>query len=68
MSVCPSCGNSVYGEAEVCTWHHADTDDWAKANRIMCDFFHRQKKPKRLPIGDRIDTQIVDPTNVTEMY
>jgi hypothetical protein len=30
-------------------------DDWAIANRIMCDFFHRGKVPPRLPQGERDD-------------
>jgi hypothetical protein len=30
-------------------------DDWAIANRIMCDFFHRRKVPPRLAQHDRDD-------------
>jgi hypothetical protein len=30
-------------------------DDWAVANRIMCDFFHRKKVPPRLAQNDRDD-------------
>jgi hypothetical protein len=30
-------------------------DDWAAANRIMCDFFHRKKVPPRLTRPERED-------------
>jgi hypothetical protein len=30
-------------------------DDWAVANRIMCDFFHRKKVPPRLAPPERDD-------------
>jgi hypothetical protein len=30
-------------------------DDWAVANRIMCDFFHRKKLPPRLTQNERDD-------------
>jgi hypothetical protein len=30
-------------------------DDWAVANRIMCDFFHRKKVPPRLAQAERDD-------------
>jgi hypothetical protein len=30
-------------------------DDWATANRIMCDFFHRGKLPARLTQKERDD-------------
>jgi hypothetical protein len=30
-------------------------DDWAAANRIMCDFFHRKKVPPRLGRSERDD-------------
>jgi len=30
-------------------------DDWAVANRIMCDFFHRKLVPPRLAHHDRDD-------------
>jgi hypothetical protein len=30
-------------------------DDWAEANRIMCDFFHRGKLPARLAQKERDD-------------
>jgi hypothetical protein len=30
-------------------------DDWAVANKIMCDFFHRKKLPPRLTQPERDD-------------
>jgi hypothetical protein len=40
----------------LCPHHHfVYGDDWAVANRIMCDFFHRKKVPPRLAQSDRDD-------------
>lgn len=35
--------------------HHAHEYDsaWSRANRVICDFFHRGKVPPRLEAADR---------------
>jgi len=56
MSLCASCGLQLTGDAALCPHHHCVYgDDWAVANRIMCDFFHRGKLPTRLIPGERDD-------------
>ena len=56
MSLCASCGLQLTGDAGLCPHHHCVYgDDWAIANRIMCDFFHRKKVPPRLAQNDRDD-------------
>jgi hypothetical protein len=56
MSLCASCGLQLTGDAALCPHHHCVYgDDWAVANRIMCDFFHRGKVPSRLMAGERDD-------------
>jgi hypothetical protein len=56
MSLCASCGLQLSGDAALCPHHHClYGDDWAVANRIMCDFFHRRKLPPRLAQHDRDD-------------
>jgi hypothetical protein len=56
MSLCASCGLQLSGDAALCPHHHCVYgDDWAVANRIMCDFFHRRKLPPRLAPPDRDD-------------
>ena len=57
MSLCASCGLQLSGEAALCPHHHCVYgDDWAVANRIMCDFFHRKKIPPRLAQQERAGT------------
>jgi hypothetical protein len=56
MSLCASCGLQLSGDAGLCPHHHCVYGyDWAVANRIMCDFFHRKKVPPRLVQTDRDD-------------
>jgi len=56
MSLCASCGLQLSGDASLCPHHHCVYgDDWAVANRIMCDFFHRGKIPPRLTQTERDD-------------
>jgi hypothetical protein len=46
----------MVGNEELCIHHHTVyADDWAKANRILCDFFHRGKVPARLTPPERED-------------
>ena len=55
MNHCASCGLQL-PEGELCPHHHCVYgDDWAVANRILCDFFRRGKEPPRLPKLDRDD-------------
>lgn len=54
MSLCASCGLPLFGNPALCPHHHCIYgDDWATANRIMCDFVHRKRIPPRLPEHDR---------------
>ena len=55
MSLCASCGLNNPNDVGLCPHHHAiqGSDDWAVANRIMCDFLHRQRVPRRLTEAER---------------
>ncbi len=56
MSFCASCGLQLSGDTALCPHHYfAYGDDWARANRIMCDFFHRRILLPRLAKKDRDD-------------
>jgi hypothetical protein len=56
MSLCAACGLQLTGDSALCPHHHCVYgDDWAAANRIMCDFFHRGKVPPRLARAERED-------------
>lgn len=61
MSVCSLCGLSVMRSVEdgapgICDHHSAYfVDDWATANRIVCDLLHRGVEPKRLTEQERAD-------------
>lgn len=56
MSFCAYCGSQLSGSSELCPHHHcAYGEDWATANRIMCDFFHRGVVPARLGKKERDD-------------
>lgn len=56
MALCASCGLQLSGYAGLCPHHHCgDGDDWAVANRIMCDLLHREKEPPRLAQTERND-------------
>jgi hypothetical protein len=49
----------------LCPHHHGHGDhEWAVGNRIMCDFFHRRRVPRRLPKAERDD----DFTAVTRTF
>jgi hypothetical protein len=54
MSACARCGLQLGQGAALCLDHVAAGDqDWAAANRIMCDFLHRRKPPPRLRPRER---------------
>lgn len=58
MALCASCGLQLLLEDDAGLHSHhycVEGDDWAIANRIMCDFFHRKKIPPRLPQTERGD-------------
>jgi hypothetical protein len=56
MSLCALCGLHLSGNAGLCPHHHAAcNDEWATANRIICDFIHRKKVPPRLSFAERDD-------------
>jgi hypothetical protein len=56
MSLCACCGVPI-GDVGLCAHHHAvdGGDDWAVANRIMCDFVHRRRVPRGLTQAERVD-------------
>ena len=52
-----NCGETLIGGSRLCPYHlTSHGDDWAMANRIMCDFVHRgivlsrPSRPARQPI------------------
>lgn len=62
MSICMICGIQRFDndpEPQICPHHVPSSkntkDDWAKANKIMCDFIHRKIEPPRLEKKDRDD-------------
>lgn len=56
MSLCVSCGLALAGDADFCPHHQTGyAEDWAAANRIMCDFVHRKWIPPSPPSSLRED-------------
>ena len=53
MSLCIVCGQSNPDRESFCSFHITAEEDWATANRIMCDFVHRAIEPRRLPACQR---------------
>jgi hypothetical protein len=42
MSLCALCGIDTNTVDSLCGYHTGGTDaDWARSNRLMCDFIHR---------------------------
>jgi hypothetical protein len=55
VSLCAACGLQTTG-GDLCPHHHVVYgDDWAAANRILCDLLHRGKVPPRLTPAERND-------------
>jgi hypothetical protein len=53
MSWCASCGLALSGGSALCLHHAASYgEDWARANKIVCDLIHRGVAPARLPPED----------------
>jgi hypothetical protein len=57
MSACAQCGSETGTDRALCSFHHDSSvwDDWAKANRIMCNLLHRGVEPERLTPAERDD-------------
>jgi hypothetical protein len=53
-SLCAVCGQQVAASTGLCGQHIAAEVGWAAANRIMCDFVHRQIAPPRLDAAERL--------------
>jgi len=52
VSLCVACGLALAGDADFCPHHQSGyAEDWAVANRIMCDFVHRKAIPPSPPPG-----------------
>jgi hypothetical protein len=61
MSLCVSCGLALTGDADFCPHHQTGyAEDWAVANRIMCDFVHRKWIPPTPPSSLHEDDGWVD--------
>ncbi len=60
MSLCASCGLEIIDGSELCRHHVPLADDWARSNRIMCDFFHRRRLPARVIAEGCADELCVD--------
>jgi hypothetical protein len=61
MNRCVNCGEAVDDGRSLCTYHVlAHSADWATANRIMCDFFHRGVvlSGPSAPAGEPIDVLV----------
>lgn len=61
---CAACGLVLPGaHGELLCVHHTCVygEEWAIANRLMCDFFHRHIEPARLPAAQRVDECPADP-------
>jgi hypothetical protein len=42
MNPCAYCGDPIDDSSGICRFHSIlQGDNWASANRIMCDFIHR---------------------------
>jgi hypothetical protein len=55
-SSCSSCGTPLWSPGGLCP-HHACQygGEWARANRVWCDLFHRGIPIPRLPERERAD-------------
>jgi hypothetical protein len=49
MTLCAYCGAETSSHG-LCSYHpSAHGDDWARSNRVMCDFVHRGVVPAAAP-------------------
>lgn len=64
MSLCPQCGNALWGDYQFCPGHWDLYDEnWHIANKIWCDYLHRGVPVPRLfpePLTD--DRWLCHPT------
>lgn len=50
MSLCASCGLENGAGTQLCLHHHVVYgDEWSKANKIWCDYFHRNVAITEIP-------------------
>ena len=57
MALCAQCGLQLLPGNGLCRHHpHSYGADWAKSNRVMCDFLHRKKVLARLASDERDDS------------
>ena len=57
MAACAECGYESEGGPELCSYHVWNANEnWARSNKIMCDFFHRRIVPTRHP-DENLDLQ-----------
>jgi hypothetical protein len=56
MTLCSLCGlivSSDQANVGICYFHHySHGDDWARSNKVLCDFFHRGVVPPRIEKGN----------------
>jgi hypothetical protein len=63
MSVraCVQCGYERDDGAALCPQHAQEPlDNWAEANRAICDWIHRGRPLRRLPADERLDSTASD--------
>jgi hypothetical protein len=54
MSVCAQCSVERNDGASLCPQHERESfDNWAEANRAICDWIHRRKPLPRLSLDER---------------
>ncbi len=59
MAICAACMTRLDGDAQLCLHHHAVFgDNWAEANRVWCNYFHRGEPIPRLSVAER-DEEVV---------
>jgi hypothetical protein len=55
---CPLCGIMLWGtRAEICIHHTYADENWARGNKVYCDFFHRGIVLPRLPEKTRDEVE-----------
>jgi len=66
VRLCAACGLDTLHDGELCAHHHGagGGHEWAVANRIMCDFFHRRMAPQRLTEAERADDGFTEVTDL----
>lgn len=68
--ICALCGLGLSDSAtqDICEWHpKASNDNWAQANKIWCDLFHRGVPIERLDTFED-DNPCYNPADPTTAY